>query len=144
MSFILFFVNFFVKSHRTRDYVSGSVALSVIGESSLSPVLLCFSIGYFVYDSLLSWSTLRLYPGRGEIIVHHVITMLTLGLSLVEGLPLLRSLLPACVFGLVIELSNVFLHLRSLLDLAAHSPLHRTTLYRLNSAWVIGKFKFEF
>ena len=127
--------------YSTLDYiVESSSALLLVREFALSRHLLCVSIGYFIYDSLLSLSRIGTYPGRVEIIAHHVITMATLGLSLLD-FPLLRDLMPYCVFGLVIELNNVFIHIRSLMDLTHCAPRTLTSdlLYKLNSACAIGK-----
>lgn len=121
----------------TWDYITESVPLRQLAGSFLSRQLLCVSIGYFIYDSLLSLSRIRLYPGRAEIIAHHVITMATLGLSLFDQ-PLFRDLMPYCAFGLVIELNNVFIHVRSLLDLA-HLRWKCPRIYQLNTACALGK-----
>ncbi|KAI2799567.1 hypothetical protein BLOT_011473 [Blomia tropicalis] len=106
------------------------LSISSIGEKSSSRHLLCISIGYFIYDSVLSISRLSIYPGRIEIIVHHVITMVTLGLALFDW-PILIQLMPYCVFGLIVELSNVFIHIRSLMELENIGS--NRSLYKLNS-----------
>lgn len=112
------------------------LSISSIGEKSSSRHLLCISIGYFIYDSVLSISRLSIYPGRIEIIVHHVITMVTLGLALFDW-PILIQLMPYCVFGLIVELSNVFIHIRSLMELENIGS--NRSLYKLNSCLTLGK-----
>lgn len=113
--------------------------IQLIHQSAISRQLLCLSIGYFIYDSFLSLCRVGTYPGRVEIIAHHVITMATLGLALLDR-PILTDLMPFCVFGLVIELNNVFIHIRSLMELAhLRSNPRWLFLYKLNSATALGE-----
>ena len=98
--------------------------------------LLAFSLGYFFYDTWLSACKLGIYPGRGEIIGHHFITSIMLGIVLLCPWSPFIELLPLCSVGLVIEFNNVFIHIRSLFELAG---MKFSFVYRANSILVLGK-----
>lgn len=116
--------------------------LETLSEYNVHRFLLCFSIGYFLYDSLLSLTKIGIYPDRTEIIVHHLITTLTLVLAVY---PVMTSdeqkyqLLPFCTFGLTIEMSNIFIHIRSLGNISNYWQFYRT-LFKLNSILAVGKY----
>lgn len=100
---------------------------------------ICFSIGYFLYDSLLSIANYRKYPDRLEIIIHHLITTITLGQIFC---PIIRvrfpKLIDYCSYGLVIEISNIFIHIRSL-GYISDFWSNNLLLFKLNSFLAIGK-----
>jgi len=119
---------------RTYRYYSLEKSLEV---DRIQRHLLAFSLGYFFYDTWLSACKLGVYPGRGEIIGHHLVTSIMLGLVLVCPWPPFTELLPLCSVGLVIEFNNVFIHVRSLIDLAG---MRFSLLYRANSVLVLGNY----
>ncbi|CAG2163095.1 unnamed protein product [Oppiella nova] len=94
-------------------------------ESSAGDALICISTGYFVYDLMLSLTNLQ-YPGRVEIIVHHVMTLSCLTVSLYE-----RRFMAYCMVGLTVEISSFFIHVRELLLLSG--ALRTSVIYYSNS-----------
>lgn len=126
---------------RTSDYIFATpdVTIQALQHELHGRLLLCVSIGYFVYDSVLSILQLGKYPGRMEIIVHHAITMVTLGSALLDSVPF-RQLLPFCVFGLVIEINNIFIHIRSLMEISRYVNSRKSLfLYNMNSVCALCK-----
>ncbi len=100
------------------------------GYSSAGNAFLCISTGYFVYDLVLSLTNLQ-YPGRPEIIVHHLITLCCLIVTLCQ-----QRFLGYCVIGLSVEISSFFIHVRELLILSGVSKL--SIFYNLNNILTIG------
>ncbi|CAG2113667.1 unnamed protein product [Medioppia subpectinata] len=108
----------------------GSIVSDMMsGQSEAGEAFLCISTGYFVYDLMLSITNLQ-YPGRVEIIVHHVITLSCLAVSLYN-----KKFLAYCMVGLTVEISSFFIHVRELLIL---SGVYKTSIvYFLNSILTI-------
>ena len=79
-----------------------------------SKSLLCFSMGYFLFDTcnMISNGTRKWM----EIIVHHGFIILVFGLSLI-----FNKLIAFLAFGLLAEINTVFLHGRTLLLLSNES-----------------------
>lgn len=127
---------------RTTDYILSDVKLlTAFDNRILGRCTLCISVGYFLYDSLLSISQLGKFPGRVEIIVHHVITTLTLCLTLFD-IDSLGHFLAFCVFGMVIEINNIFIHIRSLMQMAHYVNNQKSLLlYKFNSICALGKLQ---
>ena len=74
--------------------------------------LASFSHGYFVYD-LMEIVKHVSYKGCGELVVHHTFVITCLTISVLHD----RYLGFACT-SLAVEVSNVFLHARSLMKIA--------------------------
>ncbi len=104
--------------------------------SAFGNVFICISTGYFIYDLLLSLSNLQ-YPGRIEIIVHHIISLSCLIVSLWQKRFHVHSLI-----GLTVEINNVFIHLRQLLTLSGVSPVNK--IYCINSIIAIGQYYYYY
>lgn len=108
------------------------LALNMIDSySELAYLVLCFSNGYFVYDLILSLFNIS-YPGRLEIIVHHILTISCLAVSTVS-----KRFMGYCMTALVVEISNIFLHLRQLFAMAGIDANSKT--YRTNSIITISE-----
>lgn len=141
----IFFLNFESIHLERRSFENNHLRLS--GSSKMVPSrnlldrkrCICFSIGYFLYDSLLSIANYRKYPDRLEIIIHHLITTITLGQIFC---PIIRvrfpKLIDYCSYGLVIEISNIFIHIRSL-GYISDFWSNNLLLFKLNSFLAIGK-----
>ena len=98
--------------------------------SEFAYLVLCFSNGYFIYDLLLSVLNMS-YPGRLEIIVHHILTISSLSVSIVT-----KRYMGYCMTAMVVELSNIFLHLRQLFQLQG---IAQSKTYRINSIITISE-----
>lgn len=93
-------------------------------------VLLSFTNGYFIYDfflSVVNWG----YPGRTEIILHHTVTIICITVAICT-----RRFVGYCITGLIVEVNNIFLHIRQLFTLAGLSVY--TKQYLINSSVAIG------
>ena len=79
-----------------------------------SKAMVCFSIGYFLFDTcnMISNGTRKWM----EIIVHHGFIILVFGLSLI-----FNKCIAYLAFGLLAEINTVFLHGRTLLLLSNES-----------------------
>eukprot|EP01063_Lacrimia_lanifica_P035815 TRINITY_DN6931_c0_g1_i1.p2 TRINITY_DN6931_c0_g1~~TRINITY_DN6931_c0_g1_i1.p2 ORF type:complete len:257 (+),score=117.33 TRINITY_DN6931_c0_g1_i1:85-855(+) len=90
----------------------------------LAQTLVAFSYGYFLHDMLDMHRMPR--KGYGELMLHHGVIGLAFGVALVTHLYLGYAAL-----ALVIELHNVFLHTRQLMNFLGYSMAHQA--YRVNS-----------
>ncbi|KAH9516565.1 hypothetical protein DERF_007300 [Dermatophagoides farinae] len=91
---------------------------------------------------MLSLSKLGKYPDRIEIILHHVITMITLIIVIIPHysdtkINPFQRFLPFCLFGLIIELSNIFIHIRSIGKISEFWSHYPNIFNRLNSLCAI-------
>ncbi|XP_064612890.1 TLC domain-containing protein 2-like [Liolophura sinensis] len=87
--------------------------------------LICFSVGYFLYDTLDMFLFNR---GRQtyELIGHHCVILCCFGITIVTHL-----YVGYAVVALIVELNSIFLHLRQLFQILEIS--RGSALYRLNS-----------
>ena len=99
--------------------------------SEFAYLVICFSNGYFIYDLLLSVLNIT-YPGRIEIVVHHILTISSLTVSTAT-----KQFMGYCMTALVVEISNIFLHLRQLFLLNGINTRSKT--YRINSIITISE-----
>ena len=95
--------------------------------------MLCFTNGYFLYDLIESLCHLS-YPGRIEIIFHHTITISAISMGI--GF---KCFIGYLIIGLLVEISNIFLHLRQLLSL--YDVTVEFTIYKVNSILTLGDFQ---
>lgn len=110
------------------------LALNMIDSySEFGYLVLCFSNGYFVYDLILSVLNLS-YPGRLEIIVHHILTISCLTVSTVS-----KRFMGYCMTALTVEISNIFLHLRQLFAISGIDA--KSKIYRINSIITISELR---
>ncbi|RWS29557.1 TLC domain-containing protein 2-like protein, partial [Leptotrombidium deliense] len=93
-------------------------------------LLVCFSEGYFIYDML----EMMKFGCKGsyEIIAHHIMIVSCFTITVFQ-----HKYLGYCCTALTIELHNIFLHFRQLLNIA--NVPRDSTLYRLNRIVNIGK-----
>ncbi|XP_054154916.1 TLC domain-containing protein 2-like [Oppia nitens] len=95
--------------------------------TTVSMPLICISIGYFIYDLLLSLTNLQ-YPGRIEIIVHHLISLWCLNVCLLE-----KRFISYSLIAMTVEISSVFIHIREMLLLANVTNNQTAIVYKTNS-----------
>ncbi|OTF74980.1 hypothetical protein BLA29_003888 [Euroglyphus maynei] len=91
---------------------------------------------------MLSMKKLGKYPDRIEIIIHHIITMITLMIVIIPDYSEIKfnpfqQFLPHCLFGLIIELSNIFIHIRSIGKISQFWSQYPDILHRFNSICAI-------
>lgn len=95
-------------------------------------LLVSLSTGYFIYD-LLDMLLFNRSRSSYELMVHHSFVIVCFGISVVS-----RRYVGYAMAALVVELNNIFLHLRQLLLLVNFSKSH--ILYRVNSFINMGTF----
>ncbi|CAL4071729.1 unnamed protein product [Meganyctiphanes norvegica] len=97
-----------------------------------SHVLVSFSVGYFIFDSVDMMLNHRKRSSY-ELMIHHTCVILCFGLAVVT-----KVYLGYAVVALLVEVNSVFLHLRQLLIIVGTKK--NLSHYRLNSLLNIGTF----
>merc|ERR1712183_124964 len=97
-----------------------------------SHALVCFSIGYFIYDAL----DMLLYHRKRssyELLIHHFLVILCFSLAVVS-----RQYVAYGALSLMVEINSIFLHSRQLL-IITHQP-KSTSTYKTNALFNVATF----